>query len=97
MQPICGSNGQTFPNSCHLQRFACLHKKNVTVAYEGECAEQPEVLDKGSDTLSSNRIASEKNGISKLLLKQLELTPSLFSDTLSESNLESGMFFLFKL
>nr|ACL36281.1 Kazal-type serine proteinase inhibitor 2 [Penaeus chinensis] len=35
--PVCGSNGVTYPNSCHLERENCLSDEEITVAYEGEC------------------------------------------------------------
>ena len=35
--PICGSDGKTYNNSCNLQRDACLNHLNLTEAYKGEC------------------------------------------------------------
>nr|ACL36282.1 Kazal-type serine proteinase inhibitor 3 [Penaeus chinensis] len=35
--PVCGSNGVTYPNLCHLERENCLSDEEITVAYEGEC------------------------------------------------------------
>jgi hypothetical protein len=35
--PLCGTNGQTYGNGCELEATNCLEKKNVAVAYAGEC------------------------------------------------------------
>jgi len=40
-QPVCGSNGETYSNDCHLQMAACTSTTPITQAYEGECAECP--------------------------------------------------------
>ena len=36
-KPICGSNGKTYANLCVMRAEACLQKKEITVAQEGEC------------------------------------------------------------
>merc|ERR1712210_240194 len=40
-QPVCGSNGETYSNDCHLQMAACTSTTPISQAYEGECAECP--------------------------------------------------------
>ncbi|ETV75921.1 hypothetical protein H257_09882 [Aphanomyces astaci] len=35
--PVCGSNNQTYANSCLLKVDACAAKQNITVASIGEC------------------------------------------------------------
>ena len=35
--PICGSNGQTYPNECTLQVESCRSKTRVTVLKQGQC------------------------------------------------------------
>ncbi|XP_065829287.1 follistatin-A-like [Oscarella lobularis] len=35
--PVCGSDGKTYSNLCHLQTGSCEAKMNLTVAIQGEC------------------------------------------------------------
>ena len=35
--PVCGSNGQTYPNECTLQVESCRSKTRVTVLKQGQC------------------------------------------------------------
>ncbi|ROT63613.1 Kazal-type serine proteinase inhibitor 2 [Penaeus vannamei] len=35
--PVCGSDGATYPNLCELERASCLSEEDITAAYEGEC------------------------------------------------------------
>ncbi|GFW86669.1 hypothetical protein TNCV_4334531 [Trichonephila clavipes] len=37
MRPVCGSDGHTYDNDCDLNRQSCLMKREVTLAYRGEC------------------------------------------------------------
>ncbi|GFY72950.1 follistatin-A [Trichonephila inaurata madagascariensis] len=37
MRPVCGSDGHTYHNDCDLNRQSCLMKREVTLAYRGEC------------------------------------------------------------
>ncbi|XP_078379068.1 follistatin-related protein 1-like [Oculina patagonica] len=39
--PVCGSNGITFPNHCELHRTSCLEGKKISIKYDGECKGQP--------------------------------------------------------
>lgn len=39
--PVCGSNGMTFPNHCELHRTSCLERKKIAIKYDGECKGQP--------------------------------------------------------
>ncbi|ESO99902.1 hypothetical protein LOTGIDRAFT_112867, partial [Lottia gigantea] len=34
---ICGSDGKTYTNYCHLHRSSCLEDKHVTVLHQGPC------------------------------------------------------------
>ena len=78
-----------------MQRFSCLHKENLTVAFHGECSPNLSQPTEGDPHLLSNEIdlplstKGYEGLMNRLLMKQLELGSSS-SDTLSESNLESG-------
>jgi len=37
LEPVCGTNGQTYGNKCEFQQAACQSSKNIAIAYEGEC------------------------------------------------------------
>ena len=34
---VCGSNGKTYGNKCHLQIESCILQKAITVKNEGKC------------------------------------------------------------
>lgn len=36
--PVCGTDGKTYSNDCHMKRQACIDQKNITVSYKGECS-----------------------------------------------------------
>ncbi|CAH3045449.1 unnamed protein product [Pocillopora meandrina] len=38
-RPVCGTNGKSYNNECHIRGSACTDGINVTVAYRGECNE----------------------------------------------------------
>ena len=39
--PVCGSNGVTYSNECMMKEATCLEETEVTVAFEGRCADGP--------------------------------------------------------
>ena len=36
-QPVCGSDGNTYPNECNLKVADCKSDENITVLYLGPC------------------------------------------------------------
>ena len=50
--PVCGTDGKTYSNDCHMTRQACIDQKNITVSYKGECSK--------SNDLQSNIIFASK-------------------------------------
>lgn len=36
-RPVCGTNGQDYPDLCTLRMDACSSNSNITVKYEGKC------------------------------------------------------------
>ncbi|CAG0912305.1 unnamed protein product [Notodromas monacha] len=39
--PVCGSNGMTFPNACILEVTACSKNQDIKLLHFGPCADQP--------------------------------------------------------
>ena len=37
LAPVCGSDGQTYPNAKALESMSCLANRIVDIQYEGEC------------------------------------------------------------
>lgn len=52
--PVCGSNGMTFPNHCELHRTACLQGKKISVKHNGMCKGVP------TQSSSSKRVNQSK-------------------------------------
>ncbi|EEY59559.1 protease inhibitor Epi10 [Phytophthora infestans T30-4] len=40
-KPVCGSNGETYSNSCYLRLASCKSNNGITEAGDGECASTP--------------------------------------------------------
>ena len=37
-RPVCGSDGETYPNECVLNVTACENEENIRVVHEGPCS-----------------------------------------------------------
>ena len=35
--PVCGSDGRTFPNPCVVKYESCLKQRNITIVHYGHC------------------------------------------------------------
>ncbi|OWY95318.1 protease inhibitor Epi10 [Phytophthora megakarya] len=40
-EPVCGSNGETYSNSCYLRLASCQSNNAITQTSDGECASLP--------------------------------------------------------
>ena len=67
--PVCGTDGKTYGNNCHMRLQACIDQKNITVSYKGECSK--------SNDLQLNIIFASK--IKTQCHIQLTILPSLWS------------------
>ena len=67
--PVCGTDGKTYGNDCHMRIQACIDQKNITVSYKGECSK--------SNDLQLNIIFASK--IKTQCHIQLTILPSLWS------------------
>ena len=38
--PVCGSDGRTYTNTCELEAEACVRKSSLQLAYKGTCGGQ---------------------------------------------------------
>jgi hypothetical protein len=38
--PVCRSDGKTFPNECVLKSADCLSEEDITKVHDGHCSEQ---------------------------------------------------------
>uniref|UniRef100_A0AAV2MHS3 Kazal-like domain-containing protein n=1 Tax=Knipowitschia caucasica TaxID=637954 RepID=A0AAV2MHS3_KNICA len=36
-KPVCGSDGQLYPNHCELHRASCLRAQNITILHNDDC------------------------------------------------------------
>ncbi|MDK2413810.1 Kazal-type serine protease inhibitor family protein, partial [Aphanizomenon sp. 202] len=43
--PVCGSDGVTYPNLCDLQLADCLSDADIALAHQGECKARREACD----------------------------------------------------
>ena len=38
--PVCGSDGRTFPNPCVVKYESCLRQKNISIVHYGHCGKR---------------------------------------------------------
>jgi coxsackievirus/adenovirus receptor len=41
--PVCGSDGRTFPNPCVVKYESCLRQKNITIVHYGHCGKTEKI------------------------------------------------------
>ena len=43
---VCGYDGQTYASKCDLMKFSCAKQTNIEIAYEGQCSQGLNCLNK---------------------------------------------------